>query len=1361
MGKDMAKSFDIFDINDDFLIYKERLELWFLANKIIEDTEKKIQLLTSLSVSVYKLLRNACSPETPNDKSYAEVIKMLTSQFVEKTNVFKERKKFYAAHQADGEKVLDFYNKIQALAVGCEFGANLSEILRDKFVCGLSPSAIYDRLCEEKHTITSEECVKIAQAREAVANDSENCHKIYKKSGRKSMEHKAYNNNKENAYTEPDSNGGKESKCNACGKGNHNFSLCRYRKYRCKICNAMGHLAVACKRHARQNKHNLKENNFLEDDMAAISENDEEVNQLSLFSLELKNNEEFQQGISFNNKNNDIVDKSINSCSPNFNSRLFTVTLKVNNIEIIFEVDTGSAISALPLRMFKENFSTKLEKYNPNLKAYNGEEIKTAGCFQATIEYKGMLHNVSFVVVDKGCRPLIGRDIFRKLNFEINMNMIGNDVIDKLLSEFNSVFNGRLGEYQGDKINLKFKDNAQPIFIKPRPVPFAYKEKLEQELEKLEREGVISKIDTSRWGTPLVTVIKKDGGLRVCGDYSVTVNRHLVDINYPLPRIENLFQALQGGKLFSKIDLSQAYHQLVLDEESSENLAWSTHKGIFRVNRLPYGCKPNTSIFQCIIEKTLLGCNGTGVFVDDIIVTGETEEKHIKNLKAVLEKLKRAGFKANRNKCAFFQNRIQYLGYIIDADGLHKDRSKVNAITSMPNPKTTTEIRAFCGMVNYYSRFMPNLSSVLKPLYDLTGAKEVVWSTECTEAVEKVKKLITSDIILAHFDPDKPIVISTDASESGIGACLSHAITDGGRKPIAFSSRVLSKAERNYSTIDREALAIHFAVKKFEQYVLGKHFSILTDHKPLVAIFGSRKGIPNMAASRLQRWAIYLSNFDFSIRHIPGKENCCADALSRLTQISEESTQEEYSYLNFVKNSFERPINSKDVAEKSKCDPVLKEVIKFVAEGWPETKEVKNKFSSFYDKRNSLTLEQGVLMWGHRVVIPSDFRKSLLEEIHTSHFGIVKLKAIARSYFWWPKIDSAIEDLVKQCETCRVNQSDPKKVQYVSWPESKLPFERIHIDFCGPIQGSIFLVLSDTYSRWLEVFRVKTLTTEETIMHLKKVFAQFGIASTIVSDNARTFTSAEFQNLCKRYGIKHILAPPYHPASNGQAENAVRIFKTSLYKILSEPDYNRNMLDEAVSQFLYMYRNSAHATTKKSPFELMFGRTPNLRWELLKPNIKNSNEVTEDMKTNVKRLDVNDIVYAKDFRTYKWLKARIIKIIGVNSYLVETENNKIWKRHANHITLLRKSHKTDVACSDSKFDKKDKKSLLGILNEKAKISQKAVTITPPLEDKEGNIEVNREIEIREDALNVVEPPAEVVSNGRPKRNVKKPDKLNL
>lgn len=264
--------------------------------------------------------------------------------------------------------------------------------------------------------------------------------------------------------------------------------------------------------------------------------------------------------------------------------------------------------------------------------------------------------------------------------------------------------------------------------------------------------------------------------------------------------------------------------------------------------------------------------------------------------------------------------------------------------------------------------------------------------------------------MLAHYNPNLPVKVICDASQDGVGAALFHIFANGEERPVCFASRTLNAAERNYAVIDREALAIFFGVRKFMHYLLGRKFILQTDHRPLLSIFGTKKGIPAMAASRLQRWSVYLSNFDFEIQYIVGKDNVNADFLSRCPKTSKElnsDIDDEYTYLNFINVSSPSAINSELVKGELSTDPILSKIFEFVKNGWPtKVNDEDNELKPFFTRSSEITIENGVLLWGHRVLIPSSLRNQILKDLHAAHTGIVKMKSKARAYFWWPETEA-------------------------------------------------------------------------------------------------------------------------------------------------------------------------------------------------------------------------------------------------------------------------------------------------------------------------------------------------------------------
>ena len=375
------------------------------------------------------------------------------------------------------------------------------------------------------------------------------------------------------------------------------------------------------------------------------------------------------------------------------------------------------------------------------------------------------------------------------------------------------------------------------------------------------------KVNFSNWAAPIVTVPKPDGFIRICGDYKVTVNPVLDVDSYPLPTPEVLFATLAGGKKFSKF------------------VTINTHRGLSRYNRLPFGVASAPAVFQQLMEKVLQGLPGVVCYIDDVLVTGrndEEDEEHLHNLEEVLKRLEARGFRLKKSKCYSFKPSIEYLGYRVDAEGLHVTEEKVEAILSEPTPTDERQLRSFLGLVNYYGRFVSDLATIAHPLNDLLKREHSwYWSDECEAAFCKLKEKLASTV-LVHYDISLPLKLACDASAYGVGAVISHVINDGSDLPVAYASWTLTKSEQNYPQIEKEALSNILVVKKFHKFLYGRKFTLVTDHKPLVTILGPRSHIPTLAAARLQRWALLLAAYQYEVEFKSTDKHGNAEGLSRL-----------------------------------------------------------------------------------------------------------------------------------------------------------------------------------------------------------------------------------------------------------------------------------------------------------------------------------------------------------------------------------------------------------------------------------------------------------------------------------------------
>ena len=509
------------------------------------------------------------------------------------------------------------------------------------------------------------------------------------------------------------------------------------------------------------------------------------------------------------------------------------------------------------------------------------------GQVSVNVSYGGKCHRLPLLIVRGNGPSLLGRDWVSVLALKLEelsvLHTRNGDSLQGILERHAEMFQDELGLVRGLKVKLHVKDSAKPRFYKARPVPYALREKVEAELVRLEKSGVIEKVQFSKWAAPVVPILKRDGSICLCGDYKLTINRAAIVDPYPLPRIEDILSSIGNAKVFSKLDLANAYLQLALDEESKAYVTVSTHRGLFRYNHLPFGVSSAPAVFQRTMETLLGDIPKVSVYIDDLLVSGESEEEHLKTLGRVLTRLQEAGLKLKRSKCSFMVSTVEYLGHVISEKGIRPTEEKTKAIVNAPTSQNVTQLKSFLGLLNYYGKFLPHLASVLAPLYTLlTKSTPWHWGKEQNQAFRTAKEHLISAKVLTHFDPGKKLLLACDASPYGVAAVLSHQMEDGSDRPIVFVSRTLTPAEKKYSQLEKEGLAVVFGVCKFNQYLMGRSFTILSDHKPLQYLFSADHPVPVMASARIQRWALTLSAYQYDIAFKAGSLQGNVDALSRL-----------------------------------------------------------------------------------------------------------------------------------------------------------------------------------------------------------------------------------------------------------------------------------------------------------------------------------------------------------------------------------------------------------------------------------------------------------------------------------------------
>ncbi|CAI5694547.1 unnamed protein product [Oreochromis niloticus] len=503
-----------------------------------------------------------------------------------------------------------------------------------------------------------------------------------------------------------------------------------------------------------------------------------------------------------------------------------------------------------------------------------------------------------------------------------------------------------------------------------------------------------------------------------------------------------------------------------------------------------------------------------------------------------------------------------------------------------------------------------NLDTLVK-----NGVLEPVTTSEWATPIVPVPKKDGGIRICGDFK------LACDASPYGVGAVISHILPNGEERPIAFASRTLNTAETNYAQLEREALSIVFGVRKFHQYLYGRRFTLLTDHRPLTTILGPYTGIPSLAASRLQRWALILSGHSYDIKYRKSESHCNADGLSRLPLPIKkpDSDTVEILYFREVETA---PVSAVQVKRASRNDPVLSAVMDWIIKGLPAGEDVDLK--AFLGKRAELSVQAGCLLWGRRVIIPLSLQTKLLKQLHAGHSGIVRMKEIARSYFWWPNMDKQIEEIAKNCSSCHKVRNNPPLAPLHPWEFPQEPWHCVHIDFAGPYEDKMFLVAVDAHSKWPEVTIMKSTTTEKTIEALGEMFSRFGSPTQIVSDNGPQLVSQEMEAFLQANGVQHITSAPYHPATNGLAERFVQTMKHAL-----KTSQGQGTLHQRLHKFLLNYRNSPHATTRTSPANAMFKRDLHTTFDLLKPStVKDTVQKQQEKQMMYRGQQVKDRVFS-------------------------------------------------------------------------------------------------------------------------------------
>lgn len=755
--------------------------------------------------------------------------------------------------------------------------------------------------------------------------------------------------------------------------------------------------------------------------------------------------------------------------------------------------------------------------------------------------------------------------------------------------------NGSFPKFPNIQVKLAIDESVPPRKVAYLRIPAAMEEKVDLRIQQMLQNDVIEPaVGPPEWISPMVVVPKGKDDIRLCINMKYP-NQAIQREHYPLPMIDTLLNKLRGSTYFSKLDITSAFHHIELHPESRGITTFMTSRGLMRYKRLMFGINCAPEIFQRVMCEMLAGIEGVIVYIDDVVVAGETKEQHDRRLEEVLSVLRKNNAMLNEEKCLIGVKELEILGYKVSAAGISPTDDKISAIRDFRKPETKEETRSFLGLINFVGQFIPDLSTRTEPLRQYMRGETAAFGEDQEKAFNDLRNELSNTVRrLGFFDPKHETDLYVDASPVGLGAVLTQRDRLGTPRIISFASKGLTKAERVYPQTQREALAVVWAVEKFYPYLFGTSFTIYTDHKTLEYIYGGKHRDGKRACTRAEGWALRLQPYNFRIQHIPGSTNI-SDVLSRLCPYSESDVpfdEESEHYLCALDDGLSA-IALDEIESETRSDETLTAVIEAIQSGlWPQNLIHYQPFAK------ELGVINGIVVRDDRIVLPAKLRPKALEIAHRGHPGAVSMRRSLRENVWWPYMDRDVGDRIQECAGCAAvsNQGPPEPMVRKEMPDRA--WQEIAIDFFSAKECATFLVIVDYYSRFLKVVEMKSTTAAKTIEALESVFQEHMYPETIRSDNGPPFSSEEFLSYCKRKNVRSIRTIPYWPQMNGLVERqnqgilrALRIAKAV------NADWRK-----AVKDYAHMYNTTPHTMTGKAPLELLTGRPvkdllPSLRTE--------------------------------------------------------------------------------------------------------------------------------------------------------------------
>lgn len=1280
-----------------------------------------------------EVIQQQATTQRVQQRSLDDVLRKFDEHCLPQKNVAMESYKFNMIVQKEKQSFNEFETELRTQLRRCEFscacGASYEDrMLRDRIIIGVHNKKLQLKLLDGRD--------------EPLTRVIETC-KIYESANMNrgildSKQTVATIAAKETEHEDTPAVNAMNRSCFNCGgpwKFGHNDE-CKAKDINCRACGKKGHFVRMCRKPKNKNTEEKKDTN---------KESKESNNKKSISTLKWSDVEGKRDD---GNKKleNTLISRNKLVCRLNsMTNKRWTKEYRVADRTVIFKIDTGADVNCIPFDLTKK-LNIVFEKYhNKNsVYDYSGNKIKIFG----TVNLKcididsNIERSAEFIVVDDQSEPILGLET--SIKFELIKRLDVNTLVssvqsgDSFVKRNNDIFTG-LGKFPG-RFSIHLKENSKPVLHYKKRIPLALLEKLRVELDKLVRDEIISPVDyPTDWVNNLQIVEKPNGKLRICLDPK-PLNACIRREHFLIPTIEDLTSKLANMKFFSVFDLSSGFWHMELDENSSDLTTFMTPFGRFKFKRVPFGLNCAPEMFQRKMVEIFGNIPGVLVYFDDIGIYAENEMEHDKIVATIVKRARENNIKFNPEKIQYRKSEIKFMGNIISEGKIRPDVKYGEAILKMKKPTDKNGVLRFLGLLKYLARFIPNLSKQTAELRNLTRNDVTFeWNEKHNMEFENMVRIITSGPILAIYDPSKQVTVQTDASKDGLGCVL---IQDG--HPVAFASRTLSKSEQKWAQIEKELLAIVFACQRFHFFLYGREFILESDHKPLERLI--LRDIDDVT-KRLQGMFMSLLTYSgMTVTYKPGKEMLVADCLSR-AQLPHVSEIDELSGIihTVTKGVCLSEDNYNHYRDIMTSDKKYTRICEYVKNGWPRHQELDELGRHFFKLQAELHVENELLFYNHRLVIPSELQRKMTKWLHEPHLGIEKTLARARRLYYWPGMNIQIKQLVLSCAICEMFKRNIQKEPLVQEDTPRYPFNIVAMDLFE-YAGRDFVAIFDAYSNYLIALKLNNKTSKHIINTICGVFDKIGYPTIMKCDNS-PFGSSEFDQFASEYNIKFKFSSPRYPQSNGLAEKGVAIAKNILKRC-----YEANEADQFQYRLLE-YNTTPIASMHLTPSELFFGRLIKTKLpiseDLLVRNSVKEGEVQEKLEKKKKYqkyyynrgakalpvLDTGDLVIFKKSGK-EWNYGRIVGKVNDRSYIVRDGMDNHFRRNRRFIA---KTKNDGINPSELLLEEN-----IGNNTQCNPQNMREVLIIPPVnqtaQQNENNCEVN------EPDLTVVMDPDEYISS---------------